>query len=320
MSRISAFLLLALCTLIACDDPDSGNGVDSPTGPSVTNPPPSDNTPDDPASPLTELLSRQPSPRDLIFGPAGSLFADELFVVNFASAEALWIIDFESDNQQVGTVQNSLSGAIAVDADAAGNFYFACLTPVMGPNVGVITVRTLDERVPDFQYRGVRAPTGVALDERGRLFVANRNEGSVVRIDFADGNGRDSHTFTTVVEGLNFGAASLPNHLLVDPQGALFIAETAANQVRIWSPIGGLQVFAGSSQGLDLPVGIARRENGNILVTNNGDGSIVELDSTGQVVQRIDTGLGADTLFGIDVRADGRVYLVAGRSLYRLEM
>ena len=319
MLRISAFLL-GLCALTACGGSDSGDRVDSPIGPSVTDPLPGDDTSPEPTSPLTELLSSQPSPRDLIFGPAGSSAADELFVVNFASAEAVWIVDFERDSQQVGTVQNSLSGAIAVDADAAGNFYFACLTPVMGGNVGVITVRTLSERVPDFQYKGVRTPTGVALDSRGRLFVANRDQGSVVRVDFADGNQRDSHDVATIAQGLDFGTGNLPNHLLVDPEGRLFIAETAADQVRLWSASGGLQVFAGPGASLDRPVGIARRDNGNILVTNHGDGSVVELDSTGQVVQQIDTGLGANTLFGIDVRADGRVYLVAGRSLYRLEL
>jgi hypothetical protein len=268
---------------------------------------------------MVELLNGQLAPRDLIFGPEGTDFADELFVVNFASAEAVWIVDFEQESQSVGTVQSSLVGAIAVDADSDGRFYFACLLPAMGANIGVITVRTISESVPDFQYEGLMTPTGVALDADGGLFVANRDRGSVVRVDFADGRGRDQHAVTTIAQNLAFGTEDLPNHMQVDRTGRLLICETAADQIRVWDPDNGLEIFAGSDLGLNRPVGIAQRPNGNILITNQGNGHIVELNAAGQLVNLIETDLGDGQLYGIAVRADNRVYVIGGRSIYRVD-
>lgn len=342
--------LMATCALTACGS-DSSDGNPAPTAPTPSdtndppgnnpNTPPADNGNQDTDSPppadngnqdtdstppangeaptFVELLQNLLAPRDLIFGPAGTDFADEFFVVNFASAEAVWVVDFEQPTQNVGTVQSSLVGAIAVDADSDGRFYFACLIPVMGSNVGVVTVRTIDESVPDFQYKGLMTPTGVALDGQGGLFVANRDLGTVVRVRFDDGQDRDNHAVEPIAQQLSFGAEDLPNHMLVDPAGRLFICETAGDRVRVWSDEDGLQFFAGSELGLDRPVGIARRANGNLLVTNHGSGHIVELTSEGQFVNLIDTELGPDALYGITVRGDGRVYFIGGRSIYRME-
>jgi DNA-binding beta-propeller fold protein YncE len=194
----------------------------------------------------------------------------------------------------------------------------------MGSNVGVITVRLFDSSVIDAQYPGVAGPLGVALDSVGRLFVANRDSRSVTRIDFADGNEADNHGFEVIAEDLSFTGEELPAHLLVDPNDKLFICETDENRIQVWSDDDGQEVFATAAQGLSRPVGIARRSNGNILVTNHADGSIVELDPEGAVVRRIDTGLGDRVLHGIAVRADGQVYVVTDvdgtGNVYRVDL
>jgi sugar lactone lactonase YvrE len=323
--RISTMCLFL--TLAAC----GGSGDDNPTAPEPGATPGASETPDsDPVAPgedgaapdrpadagelddelLTEVASDLPAPRDLIFGRPGSSLNDELFVVNFVGAEAIWVRNFEEASQSLTRIQDSLVGAIAVDVDGEGRFFFACLTPVMGSNIGVITVRLFDSSVIDAQYPGVAGPLGVALDSVGRLFVANRDSRSVTRIDFADGNGADRHDFEIIAEDLSFSSEELPAHLLVDPNDRLFICETDMNRIQVWSDDDGQEVFATAAQGLSRPVGIARRSNGNILVTNNGDSSIVELDPEGAAVRRIDTGFGNGVLHGIAVRADGQVYVV----------
>jgi len=327
-------LSLLLClTLAACGggggssptvsaDPPSGSDLPDSSPPS---PPPDSEIPPPTANNLlTEIVGNLQAPRDIIFGPADSELSDELFVVNFVGVEATWVRNFATDSPRLQPIQNSLVGAIAVDIDQSGRFFFACLTPIMGSNIGVVTVRRFDSSVDDFQYRGVSGPIGLALGPQGGLYVANRDARSVTRIDFADGASPDGHLFDTVAQDLQFDDGELPAHLLVNPDGRLFICETAANRIQTWTEEDGLQLFATSDQKLNRPVGIARRPNGNLLITNHGDGRIVELNSQGALQNSFDTGLGADQLYGIAVRTDGQVYVVADRdgdgTLYRMEL
>ena len=276
----------------------------------------------DSGDPLTELVSGLRSPRDLVFGPAGSELDDELFVVHFEGVEATWVRAVDSGTPVLQRFENSLVGAIAVDIDATGRFYFACLTPVMGASAGVITVRTLDSQVLDFQYTGVDRPSGVALDTDGGLFVFNRGTRSVVRIDFADGASADRHSVQIVAENLLVTDDILPSHLLVDGD-RLLITETGANRVLAWIDQE-LDVFADASIGLNQPVGIAALPSGNILVANYGDGMLVELDAEGTLQRTVDTGLGESRLLSVAVRSDGSVFIVDDDggfgSLYRVAL
>ena len=306
---------------------DAEPPIPSADAPEVLDRPPQSETPVTDESlpePVTELVSGLRAPRDLIFGPASSELDDELFVVNFFGVEATWVRDFGDAGQSLARIQNSLVGAIAVDLDQEGNFFFACLIPAMDGNFGVITVRRFDSAVTDFQYAGVSGPIGVALDSQGGLFVANRDSRSVTRIDFADGASPDQHGVNVVAQGLQFVDSNMPAHLLVDPEDRLFICETGGNRIQTWSAETGQTVFASADQGLNQPVGIAQRANGNLLVSNHGDGTIVELDPKGVPVRLLDTGLGADVLYGIGVRGDDQVYVVTDRdnrgNVYRVNL
>ena len=326
------FLAIALSTC-GGDDSSPSAPTDSDTGTQADTDPlpgsadgsddsPGDGSAPDSGGPLTELVSGLRSPRDLVFGPPGSGLDDELFVVHFEGVEATWIQAVDSGAPVLQRFENSLVGAIAVDIDATGRFYFACLTPVMGATAGVITVRTLDGQVLGFQYAGVDRPSGVALDADGGLFVFNRGTRSVVRIDFADGASADRHGVRIVAENLLVTADILPSHLLVDGD-RLLIAETGANRVLAWVD-GELDVFADAAAGLDQPVGIAALPSGNILVANYGDGLLVELDAQGTLLRTVDTELGEQRLQSIAVRGDGAIFLVDDDggfgSLYRVTL
>lgn len=261
---------------------------------------------------LAELVTGLSTPRDLIFGPPGSGLDDELFVVSFEGAEATWIRNFGQDSQALAPSQASLVGAMSVDIDANGNFYFACMTPQMGAFIGVVTVRRSDNSVVDFQYRGLNAPTGVALDGEGGLYVFNRGEGSVVRIAMDDGAAADNHGVEVIAEGLRVTDEVLPNHLLVDAGGRLLICETGAGRVLVYED-DEVSTLAGPDQGLAHPVSIAQLVSGNYLVANHGDGMLVELAPAGGLVRAIDTGLGSERLQAVAVRGDGSVYVVDDR-------
>ncbi len=136
-----------------------------------------------------------------------------------------------------------------------------------------------------------------------------------------DGSSPGAHSAQTLAGDLSFGSDNLPNHLFLDAAENLYICETAANRIQLLSG-SDLGIFA--SQGLNQPVGIAQRANGNFLVSNHGNGTIVELNAGGEVVQVVDTGLGAEVLYGITVRANGEIYVVADNrgdgSVFRVNM
>ena len=344
MTKLLA-VAIAVVSLLACGSDEGGSTPTAPAadrvdgnteedgapedGPGDLDPQTGDDDPaveDEPAddaaaAPAIKVVGGLTSVRDLIFGPAGSGIDDELFVVHFTGVEATWVRNFGDQNQSLQRIQNSLVGAIAVDIDSAGRFYFACLSPVMGDNIGVITVREFDSSVSDFQYIGVSGPTGVALNADENLFVFNRVAGSVSRLDFSDGSGPDQHAVEVIAGNLIPGPEELPNHMAVDQQGRLFICETGANRLQVWDSFEGLRVFA---EDLDLPVGVALRPDGRVLVSNHGDGKVAEFDAEGTSLRRVDTELGGGRIYGIAVRGDDSVFIAedSGSSggVWRIDM
>jgi hypothetical protein len=318
MRRHTLLFLLLAVGLSACGGSDSNpSGPGTPpkdTDTPVDTDPPADggdggdNPTKDTGDPVTELVSGLTAPRDLTFGPAGSDLEDELFVVHFEGVEATWIKSVDTGPVQQ-RFENSLVGAIAVDMDPASRFYFACLIPIMGASRGVITVRTFDGSIPDFQYTGIDEPSGVAVDAEGGLFVFNRGSRSVVRIDFADGAASDRHGVEVIAENLAVSDEILPSHLLVDGSGRLLIIETPADRVLMWAEEE-ITIFADATSGLAQPVGIALLPTGNVLVANYGDGLLVEFDSAGTLVRTFDTELGENRLQAVAVRGDGAVFIV----------
>jgi hypothetical protein len=304
--------MLSLALLGACgsgSNPASSGGEPNPTpgNPTDTGPAPGATEGETGDAPLTLIAGDLPSPRDLVLGPEGSPIAGELFVVHFTGREATWLLDVDGAPSP-RRMQSSLVGAIAADIDGAGRFYFACLTPQMGNFVGIVTVRRADSSVPDFQYRGLDEPSGVALDDDGGLFVFNRGTRSVVRVSFEDGGPPDSHGVRAIADGLMITDEVLPNHLLYDSRRRLLISETAGDRLRSWQD-GELGVLAGADVGLKAPIDMAELPSGNLLVANYGDGRLIELDPEGGLVSTFDTGLGASRLQAVAVRRDGATFV-----------
>jgi DNA-binding beta-propeller fold protein YncE len=95
--------------------------------------------------------------------------------------------------------------------------------------------------------------------------------------------------------------------------GVLYVADSLGNQIvriadalfRNTSASAGVMVSAGGS--INDPLGLAIAPNGDILVTNGGDGNLVEVTPGGAqiAVKPVDaTGIGGGTLFGLVVAPD----------------
>ena len=142
-------------------------------------------------------------------------------------------------------------------------------------------------------------PHGVAVDNRGNVFIADSPNHRIRKVDLATG------TITTVAgtgheafggDGGPATAAKLnrPRFLIVAPDGSLIVADTANYRVRRIDPAGIITTIAGTGEKgysgdggpataarLDDPRGLALDEAGNLYVSN-AEGSPVP------TVRRID--------------------------------
>ncbi len=137
------------------------------------------------------------------------------------------------------------------------------------------------------------APSGVALDASGNLFIADVDNGRVRKVD-------NNGIITTVAGGGHYGLgdggaatnASLvqPSGVAVDASGNLFIADTWNNRIREVDPDGIITTVAGNgsygysgdggqatSASLAGPSGVAVDASGNLFIADTGNFRIREV-------------------------------------------
>lgn len=156
--------------------------------------------------------------------------------------------------------------------------------------------------------------------------------GTVVRIFLATPDadrdaGRGPREISRVTIASGFGEHTDPAALVVGPtgvglgrDGALYVADSVANRiVKIAGALfrntsAGTGVVVSTGGHINDPLGLAIAPNGDILVTNGGDGNLVETTPGGVQVafKPVDTtGIGGGTLFGLAVAPEKPgVYLV----------
>ncbi len=153
------------------------------------------------------------------------------------------------------------------------------------------------------------------------------NKGTVVRLVLSVSDAAMPQVLSSTVIGSGFSERTDPNALVIGPTGVglsalgtLYVADTLNNRIaaipnalsRMSTDVTGQTVSAGGA--INGPLGLAVAPNGDILVTNGGDGNLVEVTPSGDqnAVMNIDvTGTGAGTLFGLAVVPGGAgVYFV----------
>jgi sugar lactone lactonase YvrE len=158
-------------------------------------------------------------------------------------------------------------------------------------------------RTAQFTY-----PTGIAVDGRGVLYVADRGAHRIRtitpegRVTTLAGSGRPGYTDA-------MGAAAQfhdPMTVVVDPAGRLFVADSGTHTIRMITPDGRVSTLAGGGQPgfadgagraarFNWPTGLARDEAGNLYVADSNNSNIRKITPDGMVTTLAGSGrAGAD--------------------------
>lgn len=140
-------------------------------------------------------------------------------------------------------------------------------------------------------YKGFQAPTGLAVDRSGNLYVSNWSGNSVTRVDTAGG-------YSTFAAGMGS-----PAGLAFDQTGNLYVADYSRDVIYKVTPAGEKSIFA---KGLHTPAGIAFSRTGDLLVSNRSNNEIVKITAGGKAEMVAN---GMRTPVGVAEDRDGNLYV-----------
>jgi sugar lactone lactonase YvrE len=140
-------------------------------------------------------------------------------------------------------------------------------------------------------YEGFNAPTGIAVDRDGNLYVSNWSGSTVTKVD-SQGNQ------TIFADGMGS-----PAGLAFDDDDNLFVSDYAKDVIYKVTPDGIKTIFA---QGFHTPTGISFNNAGELLVANRGSNEIVKVDASGNVELVAD---GMRTPVGVVEDLNGDLYV-----------
>lgn len=192
---------------------------------------------------------------------------------------------------------------------------------------------------------------GIAWERERVWWAFNDFDRALDRVDFhdphpdgVDGLGGEDHTDGEVfryVEGELEGLDGVPAHMVVDPEdGSLYLNDTGHgrlvrldpstgdcqrsagrfDEMTFWDCGGVLEEIVPPGTELVEPSGMALFE-GLLYVTDRADGVIHAFTRTGELVNWLDTGVGAGAITGVAVSQSGAVYFLdaSAERLFRID-
>lgn len=138
-----------------------------------------------------------------------------------------------------------------------------------------------------------KQPCGIALDNKGRLFVVDRLNHRVQV--FSDSTGRFLFQFGS--QGTDSGRFNSPTGITIVPNGRVFVSDTRNNQLQVFDSLGHYlkTIKQVDSLGLDTPLGICSDKWGDVFIADAHHNRIVELNPYGQRI--LDFGGQGDSLW-----------------------
>ncbi len=178
-----------------------------------------------------------------------------------------------------------------------------------------------------------KIPEGVVADNNGNIYLADRNNARIRKID-SSGN---VTTFAgSGTSGFADGSATTakfysPTGIAIDGSGNIYVADTNNHRIRKIDSSGNVTTLAGSGTDgflnsttstnaqFSSPTGVAVDSNGNVYVADNGNHKIRKIDSSGNVTTFAGSssgfadGSGTNAKFnspqGVAIDGSGNVYV-----------
>jgi sugar lactone lactonase YvrE len=165
------------------------------------------------------------------------------------------------------------------------------------------------------------APSGLAFDDRGALYVADTANNAVRRVS---PTGETATIAGGPLAGFADGPAGEalfngPIGIAVDASGRIVVADTYNDRIRVIGLDGSVGTLAGGARGyadgfatearFDTPTGLAIDANGTIYVADTGNDSVRVITSGGQVSTLIEAAHGLVRPLGITLSQAGELYV-----------
>jgi trimeric autotransporter adhesin len=250
---------------------------------------------------LISSFARAATPTGLAFDGLGTLYiADtsagniaEIPVVGSPSSIAVAAVDV-SFSSGAGLYASALNQAVLVNGKGAPNIVAGGGSMAYGDNGPAVQAR-------------LNHPAGVSMDAAGNVYIADRDNNRIRRID--------PEGIITTVAGTgtagNLGDGGLaisaqlsgPESVTVDSSGNLYIADTGNQRVRKVTPAG--EISAATNLGLLSPVYAIANGSGTLYIADAGAGKILTAGSNG-VPATLMTGLSSPR--GLALDAQGNLY------------
>jgi len=159
------------------------------------------------------------------------------------------------------------------------------------------------------------APSGIAADVDGNLYVADTNNNRVQKLSPA---GAPLAVFGSAGPGA--GHMYSPHDVALDSAGNVYVADSSNGRIDKFSPAGDFVTMwgtPGSADGqLDWPNALVIDRDGHVFVSDTGNDRIQEFDSKGNFIRRWGVhGSGPGELFdpaGLTIASDGAIWVADG--------
>ncbi|MEE8536404.1 MAG: NHL repeat-containing protein [Acidobacteriota bacterium] len=197
------------------------------------------------------------------------------------------IFIFSSDGEPKGQVTPPAGAEnwhpLALTFDAAGNLYVADVTPeehriiVIDPAGELkLSFGTQGEGQGEFSY-----PNGIAVDQAGRIFVTDSNNGRMQAFD------KDGQLLFLIGRGMSKGDLAMPRGIAFDSEGRLLIVDTTRASIQAYgvsdvgdtgrAPVEFTGAFFGDLGRMisfQFPNGLAADDHNKIYVTERGNNRV----------------------------------------------
>jgi hypothetical protein len=213
------------------------------------------------------------------------------------------------------TVCGKLFSATTVNGIAPTDTVMAAMNLAQNPNLGTSLSAMVPPSSPfqptpaslpsdfglviTYSGGGLSAPSAIAADGAGNLWVPNAGNNSVSKLDALGTSATDASGFLSGATGFTTGALSGPNAVAIDQSGYVWLTNGGNSTVaRISADGSASSIFQGG--GLSGPSGVAIDAGGNAWVTNRSGASVTLIHASGALSSFSNGGIVAPVAIAID--------------------